>query len=139
MTPKNRFELCEKLSTDLKQVNPFIDRIFGELSAYVKSENQLFKVKLALEEAITNAMRHGNSLKASRKVTIHIVLDHGEIRLDVSDEGKGFNPKAVPDPTQPGYSENMPGGRGIFLIRKMMDTVEFYDGGRGVRMAKKLT
>ena len=138
MTQENTFDLQEKLPTDLKQVTPFLDRVFGRLAACVKAEDQLFKVKLALEEALTNAMRHGNGLKISRKVTVRIALDHGQIHLDVSDEGNGFNPKTVPDPTQSGYAENMPGGRGIFLMRKMMDSVEFYDGGRGIRMVKKI-
>ena len=137
MTPEKKIEISEKLSSDLKQVTPFLDRIFGELRVHIKEE-QLFKVKLALEEALTNAIRHGNGLKASRNVTVHIALDPTQIQLEVSDEGNGFNPKTVPDPTQSGYAENMPGGRGIFLMRKMMDSVEFYDGGCGVRMIKKL-
>ena len=138
MTQENNFELTEKLPTDLKQINPFLDRVFGQLAVHVKDEEQLSKVKLALEEALSNAMRHGNGLKLSRKVMVRIVCDHGRIYLDVSDKGNGFNPKTVPDPTQSGYAENIPGGRGIFLMRKMMDSVEFYNGGRGVRMVKKI-
>ena len=138
MTQENNFELYEKLPTNLKQVTPFLDRVFSRLGTHVKAEGLLFKVKLALEEALTNAMRHGNGLKISRKVTVRIALEGGQIEIDVSDEGSGFNPKTVPDPTQKGYAENIPGGRGIFLMRQMMDKVEFYNGGRGVRMVKKL-
>ena len=138
MIQENNFALTEKLPTDLKQINPFLDRVFGQLAARVKDEEQLSKVKLALEEALANAMRHGNGLKQSRKVTVRVVWEHGQIHLDVSDEGNGFNPKTVPDPTQSGYAENIPGGRGVFLMRNLMDKVEFYDGGRGVRMVKKL-
>ena len=138
MSQENNFELREKLPTDLKQINPFLDRVFGQLAARVKSEEELSKVKLALEEALTNAMRHGNGLKVSRKVAVRIAWDQGQIHLDVSDEGNGFNPKTIPDPTRKGYAENIPGGRGIFLMRKMMDSVEYYDGGRGIRMVKKI-
>src|SRR3989338_4909895 len=137
MIQENIFELHEKLPTNLKEVTPFLNRVFGELGTHVKEEALLFKAKLALEEALTNAMRHGNGLKASRNVTVHIVLDQTQIVFDVSDEGNGFNPKVVPDPTQSGYAENIPGGRGIFLMQKMMDGVEFYNGGRGVKMVKK--
>lgn len=138
MTHDNNFTLQENLPTDLKQVNPFINRVLGEIGNHLKAEEVLHTVKLALEEALTNAMRHGNGLKASRQVMVRIALDSEQIILDVSDEGNGFNPKTVPDPTKEGYAENMPGGRGIFLMRKMMDHVEFYNGGRGVRMIKKL-
>ncbi|PIU40722.1 MAG: ATP-binding protein [Candidatus Omnitrophica bacterium CG07_land_8_20_14_0_80_50_8] len=138
MSQENIFTLYEKLPTNLKQINPFLDRVFDQLAAHIKDAEQLFKVKLALEEALTNAMRHGNGLKASRKVTVRIAWGDGQIHLDVSDEGKGFNPRTVPDPTQIGYAENIPGGRGIFLMQKMMDRVEFYDGGRGIRMVKKI-
>lgn len=137
MNQEKNFHLHENLQTDLKQVTPFLDRVFSELGAHLKAEEQLFKVKLALEEALTNAMRHGNGLKITRKVTVRIALKSGQIELDVSDEGNGFNPKTVPDPTKKGYAENIPGGRGIYLMRQMMDKVEFYDGGRGVRMVKK--
>ncbi len=139
MSLENNFTLHETLATDLKQVNPFIDRVFKELRSRITDEETLFNIKLALEEALTNAMRHGNILKLSRKVKVSVTLDHGQVCLDVSDEGGGFNPKTVPDPTQSGYSENMPGGRGIFLMKKMMDSVEFYNGGRGVRMLKKIS
>lgn len=138
MSQDNIFELHEKLATSLKQINPFLDRVFDQLATHIKDREQLLNVKLALEEALTNAMRHGNGLKAARKVTVRIAWGQGQIHLDVSDEGKGFNPRAVPDPTQAGYAENIPGGRGIFLMRKMMDHVEFYDGGRGIRMVKKI-
>ena len=137
MTQENNFEIREKLPTDLKQISPFIDRVLGRLASFVKDEEELFKVKLVLEEALTNAMRHGNGLRLSRKVTVCVVFNHGQIHLDVSDEGNGFNPRTVPDPTQSGYAENIPGGRGVFLMRKLMDSVEFYNGGRGVRMIKK--
>lgn len=138
MTKEMKFQLHEKLPTDLKQVNPFLGRVFSQLEAHVKAEGQLFQVRLALEEALTNAMRHGNGLKKSRKVAVGIAWEGGQIHLDVSDEGNGFNPKTVPDPTKSGYAENIPGGRGIFLMRHLMDSVEFYNGGRGVRMKKKL-
>ncbi len=137
MTQENKFQIQEELPTDLKQVNPFLDRVFGALEAHIQAKEQLFKIKLSLEEALTNAMRHGNGLKASRKVKVSIIVEDGQVRLDVLDEGSGFNPMTVPDPTQSGYAENMPTGRGIYLMRQMMDSVEFYDGGRGVRMTKK--
>ena len=138
MTEAKDFHLKESLASDLKQVNPFIDRVFEELAQRVNAEEKLFRVKLALEEALTNAMRHGNGLHHSRKVTVSISLKDNQIHLDIKDQGNGFNVKSVPDPTKDGYADTMPGGRGIFLMRTLMDEVEFYDNGRGVRMLKKL-
>ena len=138
MTSDSTFQLREKLPSEFKQVSPFVDRIFKELSQRSLKEDLNFKIKLALEEALTNAMRHGNSLKASRKVDVCVTMDSQTILLEVHDEGRGFNAKSVPDPTKKGYAENIPGGRGIFLMQQLMDHVEFYDGGRGVRMLKQL-
>jgi serine/threonine-protein kinase RsbW len=130
-------EIKEKIPTDLKNVPAFLLIVAEKITALTESQDDVFKVKLALEEAITNAMRHGNLLHSSCFVTVQIKGDKEKVILDVHDEGRGFDFKSVPDPT---FSENSskPSGRGIFLMYKLMDSVDFYDGGSGVRMTKVL-
>jgi serine/threonine-protein kinase RsbW len=136
MHTERSFQLSEKLLTDLKAVNPFIERVCLKIFALTGSEDEVFKVKLVLEEALTNAMRHGNALDPAREVTVRIEADQQKVVLDVHDEGKGFDFKKLPDPTERGYSDRV-SGRGVFLMHKFMDEVEFYDGGSGVKMTKK--
>jgi serine/threonine-protein kinase RsbW len=131
------YNVKERLRTDLKAVNPFLDRISQDVLALFKSKDDAFKIKLALEEAVVNAMRHGNQLDEHRFVAVHIEADKKEIVIDVHDEGKGFDFRVLPDPTR-GEKAHLPSGRGVYLMRKLMDKVEFYDGGSGVRMTKFL-
>jgi serine/threonine-protein kinase RsbW len=128
-------KIQERLKTDLKAVNPFLDRISKDVLELINSKDEAFKIKLALEEAVVNAMRHGNHLDADRFVAVHIEADKKEIAIDVHDEGKGFDFRVLPDPTR-GEKAHQPSGRGVYLMRKLMDKVEFYDGGSGVRMTK---
>ena len=129
------YHVQEKLKTDLKAVNPFLDRISQDVFALINSKDEAFKIKLALEEAVVNSMRHGNHLDPDRSVAVHIEADKKEIVMDVHDEGKGFDFRVLPDPTR-GEKAHLPSGRGVYLMRKLMDKVEFYDGGAGVRMTK---
>jgi len=132
------FEINEKLPTDLNKVNPFIEQTFQKILDLIGANEEIFKVKLALEEALTNAMRHGNALEPGRLVKVRIKAGPKQISLDVHDEGKGFDLQSLPDPTR---TDNVarPSGRGVFLMRSMMDKVEFYDNGSGVKMFKKLS
>lgn len=129
------FKVKEKLSSEIKKIIPFATRIAGKVLALTGSDEDAFNVKLALEEALTNAMRHGNALNAALKVSITIQADEQKIVMDVHDQGKGFDYERLPDPTTAGFV-NKPSGRGVFLMRKLMDVLEFYDGGRGIKMVK---
>lgn len=132
------FELQERLPTDLKKVNPFVEQVFRKILTLTRTKEEIFKIKLALEEALTNAMRHGNALNPDRHVKVHIKVDRKQIILDVHDEGKGFDFQSLPDPTARDNAAK-PSGRGVFLMRSIMDRVEFYDNGSGVKMKKKFS
>jgi len=82
------------------------------------------RVLSALREGLANAMRHGNRLVEERRVRLEIEISDTVLRLRIADEGEGFDPDAVPDPTAP---ENLlrPSGRGIFFMKQLMDRVEF--------------
>ncbi|MEX0647291.1 MAG: ATP-binding protein, partial [Balneolaceae bacterium] len=89
------------------------------------------KLMLALSEAVSNAIVHGNREDSTKEVQTEVLIRTGEIVSLVKDEGKGFNPEKADDPLQ---EENLlkEGGRGIFLIRQICDEVEFRDGGRTI-------
>lgn len=129
------FLLHEKLPTDLQKVNLFVDRVSQGILRAIGNEEDFFQVKLALEEALTNAMRHGNALDSSLAVDVRIEAGPAKVILDIHDEGKGFNFQNLPDPTNK-VNVNKPSGRGVFLMRRLMDKVEFYDGGSGVKLIK---
>ena len=78
-------------------------------------------------------MLYGNRCDPAKKVRIEVSLDPSRVVLDVIDQGPGFDPDAVPDPTLPANLQR-PGGRGLFLIRKLMDEVQFNDRGNAVRL-----
>ena len=92
-----------------------------------------FAVRLALEEALTNAVRHGNKEDPSRKVTLQFDIGDAEAIIEVQDEGEGFDPAAVPDPTA---AENLdiPSGRGLMLMRSFMADVTIHPPGNRVTL-----
>jgi len=100
-------------------------------------EHQLFAARLALEEAIANAIKHGNKMDPSKKVTIRFKIDQDRVLFEVSDEGEGFNYNSIPDPTDAEHLE-LPHGRGILLMRSYADKVTYNETGNQVRLAVKL-
>lgn len=130
------FTCTRTLATDLNSVGAFVSEIGEKVAQLTGSQDHSFQVKLVLEEALTNAVRHGNKLDPSRSVAVTVVMTADSVSIDVHDQGSGFDPDAVPDPTAPERSDK-PSGRGVFLMRKIMDSVEYYDKGSGVRMSKR--
>jgi serine/threonine-protein kinase RsbW len=95
-----------------------------------------FAIKLALEEALVNAIKHGNRLDPHKKVHVEAKVSHKKAEICIEDEGPGFERCAVPDPTA---QENLTkcSGRGILLIEAYMNEVHWDRGGRRLRMVKK--
>lgn len=92
-------------------------------------------VIVALDEAIVNAIKHGNGYDAEKLVTIEAQMTANAARFTIADEGKGFREQDVPDPCAP---ENLlrPSGRGLLLIRNIMDEVAYNDEGNAITMVK---
>ncbi|MDX1502143.1 MAG: ATP-binding protein, partial [Thermoanaerobaculia bacterium] len=88
---------------------------------------------LALREAVANGVLHGNRLTPEKRVRVELAVTGGEAVFEVRDQGDGFDPSAVPDPRAP---ENLlkTNGRGIFLMRRMVDHVAFEFNGTGTRV-----
>ncbi len=101
------------------------------LDEHVPDEDLGFRVALVTSEAVTNAIEHGNALVASRSVHLRIDVQPGGVQVEVEDEGEGFNPAFVPDPTRDG-ALMAEGGRGLFLMQQLADQVRFEQEGRRV-------
>lgn len=111
------------------------EEILSKLKANSFSEEDIFAVHLALEEAFINAVRHGHKMDATIGVTIGYSVTPDKVEVTVTDEGEGFDPEAVPDPR---FGENLykPEGRGLFLMRSYMDVIKFNERGNSVFMVK---
>lgn len=97
-------------------------------------------VLTALREAVANAVRHGNKVVAERTVRVDYLVTRAAVTIQVDDEGDGFDPTALPDPTDPARLLR-PSGRGIFYMRQFMNRVEFSrapGGGTRVTMVRQL-
>lgn len=93
-------------------------------------------IPLACDEAITNAIIHGNRSNADKKVSIQIYVSPNRFRMRVRDEGEGFDVERVVDPTR-GEALLRPSGRGVYLMRNIMDSVDYKEGGRVVELEKR--
>ena len=99
------------------------------------SEDDIFAVHLALEEAFINAVKHGNKLEPSKAVRVNYSIEADRIEISMTDEGEGFDPEVIPDPR---YGDNLykPAGRGMLLMRSFMDVVEYNRQGNSVMMIR---
>jgi len=118
----------------LKEVSK---KLLSRLKEQGVDEEIIFDIHVGFEEALRNAMIHGNKSNPDKKVTILTEKTDDKVVITVEDEGDGFNPKDLPDPT---LDENLlkEGGRGVYLIEHLMDEVRYEDSGRRVIMVKYL-
>jgi serine/threonine-protein kinase RsbW len=127
----------QSLPSHLDAVSPFVDRLIGFVVMLRGADGSERDIEIALREAIVNAVIHGNAEAAEKRVYVvcRCTMD-GEISITVRDEGQGFDIDAVPDSTT---AENRLSshGRGIYLMKVLMDEVSFDQGGTVVHMRKK--
>ena len=118
---------------EARRVQSEIEQVLHQISAF--SEREIFAIKLAVEEALVNAIKHGNQMDRAKKVhvTYHVHVDRFEVQI--ADEGKGFDPDDVPDPMAVENLER-PCGRGLLLIRHYMTEVTFHPPGNRLSMSK---
>jgi len=111
------------------------EQVVSELKANGFDEDSIFGVHLSLNEALINALNHGNKNDPAREIELDYLITADRIEISVADQGKGFDPDAVPDPRR---EENLYKGvgRGLLLIRSYMNVVEFNDRGNRVRMVR---
>ena len=114
-------------------------RVLDELLCRISGEDwtprDLFGIRLALEEAVVNAIKHGNCLDCNKQVHVVCRSTLAGLWVRVADQGPGFDPEAVPDCTDPAHLE-VPHGRGIMLMRNYMSRVEYNAQGNVVELEK---
>ncbi len=126
---EQRMKIASKTDS-LHLVEKFVD----DFSAMCNIDHDVYgNLLIATLEAANNAITHGNKLDESKQVEIVFTLDDNKILLTVKDEGQGFDYESIPDPTSPENLENM-SGRGVFLMSKLSDKLEFENNGSFVRM-----
>jgi serine/threonine-protein kinase RsbW len=130
-------EIKASIPSDINAISPLVDRMMRLIKGAHCVASEEYAVELALREALNNAVVHGNRLNARKLVHIRCRCRVGKgISLVVSDQGEGFDARTVPDPLAAGnfLAEH---GRGIQLMKSMMDLVSFQRRGTEVRMHKK--
>jgi serine/threonine-protein kinase RsbW len=125
------------MRSEIDSISPLVDRLMSliKISRCVSGDER--NVEIALREALANAVLHGNRQDIQKKVHISCWVHPGrELYVVVKDQGSGFDPSGVPDPTalEKIYSEN---GRGILLMNALMDDVRFEHGGTEVHLYKR--
>jgi serine/threonine-protein kinase RsbW len=120
----------------MDDINSFIAGLLTEMTQAGFCERDRFGVRLALEEAIVNGIKHGNRCDPSKLVRIHYSVSPSEIITEIEDQGHGFNPCHVPNPLAPENIER-PGGRGVFLMHKYMTYVQYNEQGNRVLLSKR--
>jgi serine/threonine-protein kinase RsbW len=123
------------IPSDFTACNDIQLRIMEDVEQNGFDSESIFAIRIALEEALVNAVRHGNRLDPRKKVHVEAEVTRGRAEIVVEDEGPGFDRGTVPDPTA---DENLcrPSGRGILLIESYMSDVSWERGGRRLRMVK---
>ena len=111
------------------------ERIITRLEEIGFPARGIFGVRLALEEALVNAIKHGNGLDPNKEVFVTCQISNDKVRVVIEDQGPGFRLQDVPDPTE---DENLekPGGRGIMLMRAFLSVVEYNERGNRVVLEK---
>lgn len=128
---KDEFEVPSALA----EVRPAADRFLKFLGQVQLEETDLFDLRLCFEESLINAIKYGNRQKREVPVKLEAAYNDREIYLAVEDQGNGFNPGSLKDPTEDDNLETT-AGRGIYLIQHLMDRVEFNSKGNRIEMTK---
>ncbi len=143
------YKLIEKRSTRMNLIDEIKITSRLENISVVESQVETLKSKLHIEdaiygnmmlavvEAVTNAIEHGNHCAPDKQVTFETYKNTRSLKFMISDEGEGFDPNRIPDPTLPENIEK-PCGRGVYLIKRLADLVVFHDNGRKIELQFKI-
>jgi serine/threonine-protein kinase RsbW len=125
-----------KIPSDTTLAREILDTLLANLASSGWAEEETFGIHLAVEEALMNAIKHGNQRDPDKSVMVEYLLSSTRMRIVIEDEGPGFDPTAVPDPTEDENLE-LPSGRGLMLMRTFMTEVEYNERGNRVLMTKE--
>ncbi|MFH0764605.1 MAG: ATP-binding protein [Candidatus Omnitrophota bacterium] len=121
----------------IESIKKVSSKILDFLKPYGVSEETLFDIRLSTEEAVRNAIVHGNLSDKQLLTTVSYWIENGFISIEIEDEGVGFDRGVLPDPTT---EENLmkSSGRGVYLINRLMDSARFNESGNIITMTKRL-
>src|SRR5688572_11797648 len=129
--------LQASLSSSLTAYHAFVQTILDQLAELGWHKTDLFAVHMALEESISNAIRHGNKEDPDKQVEVRCQCSPNRFWVQITDEGAGFKPSTVPDCCADDRLE-VAGGRGLALIKAYMTDVHYNERGNRVTMEKQL-
>ncbi len=131
--PSNSISGDVRLVNDRDQINALRDHIVEGAEGLGYPKAACFAIRLALEEAIVNAFKHGHRTIPDKPIHVTFGVTPARVDICVEDQGPGFDPDAVPDPTE---SEQIdaPSGRGLFLMRAYMSEVSYNPRGNCLRL-----
>ncbi len=119
-----------------EHIGPVEEKLCAQMCEKGYSESEIFGVRLAVEESLVNALRHGNQLDPTKHVRVAFEISPDHLWIEIEDEGKGFSVEELPDPLSDDHL-NRPHGRGVHLMRAYMCSVEYNDRGNRVLMRKR--
>jgi serine/threonine-protein kinase RsbW len=122
--------------SNLQAARQVEELILRETETFGYSPECAFAIRLALEEAVVNAHKHGNRCDPGKHIIVSYEVHPSRVTVRVRDEGPGFDPDRIPDPTSPDRI-SLPNGRGIMLMRAYLDDVAFNDQGNEVQLIKE--
>jgi serine/threonine-protein kinase RsbW len=130
-------EMQQSLPSQIEAISPFLDQLMRFILTFRTADGSEMEIETALREALANAVIHGNGESSCKRVYVECrCYTDGEVSIAVRDEGAGFDSNKVPDPTTP-ENRLLTHGRGIYLMKTLMDEVSFEDGGSVVQMRKR--
>ncbi len=135
MHPESHVFAQERRVSAIEQVEGVLSALCQELTAAGYAEKDVFAVRLALDEAIVNGIKHGNRGDPGKFVCVRYEITPDSLRVEVEDQGEGFDPNLVPDPLAPENLERS-SGRGLFLMRAYMTWVRYSERGNAVTLCK---
>lgn len=124
------------IPSDLTAARDIEDQILKKTESLGYSPECAFAIRLALEEAMVNAHKHGNRGDRNKKIVVSYDVTPQRVVIRIRDEGRGFEPRLVPDPTAPDRI-SLPDGRGIMLMHAYLDAVNFSTQGNEVELVKE--
>jgi len=132
-------EFKRSLPSDVAMVSPFVDQVMQSIQGLRVTDGSELDIEIALREALLNAVIHGNREDPNKHVHLRVRCSaDGEVWVAIQDEGAGFDSRCIPDPTAAEFLMSSH-GRGIYLMRALMDEVSFEENGTVVHMRKDPT
>jgi serine/threonine-protein kinase RsbW len=117
------------------EVRPVLERMTAWMEAEGYPPSDCAGMRVALEEAVANALRHGNRYDPAKRVRVGLRVNASEVLAEVEDEGPGFDPASVPDLTAP-QNRDQPSGRGLLLMRHNTTWLRFHGRGNLVTLCR---